>query len=63
MCLDALLAAPATCCSRTTLAPPPPPASPQGDEDAHEAIRVTIVERTRFPRLVAGVLRGLGTEK
>lgn len=33
----------------------------QGDEEAHEAIRATIMERTPFPCLVADVLSGPGT--
>ena len=36
---------------------------PQGGEDAHEAIREVIVERSPFPRLVAEVLAQLGTTK
>lgn len=40
-----------------------PPNHLQGDEVVHDAIRATIVERTPFPRLVAGALWELGTER
>lgn len=35
----------------------------QGDEEAHEAIRATIMERTPFPSLVAAILANQGTTK
>ncbi len=35
----------------------------QGEDEAHEVIRQTIIERTPFPATCAAVLRGLGTTK
>lgn len=49
--------------------PPPQPGTPpcplllQGEEEAHEVIRQTIIERTPFPAICAAVLRDLGTTK